>query len=89
MVNIKSNLIGKLTKGKYYQFTRRELYRVGASQFKTGNTIKVSRYLIHIDYGNYEKPSHCSWLEDLYTLKSLDCTPGKGTPYYIDDFKGR
>ncbi len=79
------------TGGNLYTVTPNELRRLGAKQFKEGDIIKVSRYYIHISYGQYDTPALCTWIED-ENFKKIDCTPGNGkgfTPYYIDDFKSR
>ncbi len=89
MINIQDHLKHQVGKSRLYYFTRKELSKIGASQFKSGDLIRVSKYCIHIEYGNYDRPSLCSWLEDWNLIKNLDCTPGCGTPYYIDDFKSR
>ena len=81
----------ELMNGWLYSVSREELKEIKASQFKEGDVIKVSRYLIHIKYGNFDTPSLCSWVED-DNFKTIDCTPGSSegfTPYYIDDFKSR
>ena len=77
--------------GSLYNFTSKELRQIKASQFKEGDIIKVSKYYIHIKYGQYDIPSLMTWIED-ENFKSIDCTPGGSrgfTPYYIDDFKSR
>ena len=82
---------GDLTNGTLYYMTLKDLRRLKASQFKEGDIIQVSKYFIHIKYGNFDTPALCSWIED-DNYSKIDCTPGssKGfTPYYIDDFKGR
>ena len=81
----------KLTNGFLYSVGRKELRKLKASQFTPGDVIKVSKYLIHIHYGNFDTPSLCSWVED-DNFNKLDCTPGSGkgfTPYYINDFKSK
>jgi hypothetical protein len=93
IINILDYKIKDLSNGKssLYSFTSKELRKIGAKQFKEGDIIKVSRYYIHIEYGQYDIPSLCTWIED-NNFKSIDCIPGssKGfTPYYIDDFKNR
>ena len=89
MVTIKDHIIHRVGRSLLYAFTRKELRKIGASQFKSGDLIKVSKYLLHIEYGNYNTPSLCTWLENYNTFKEMDSTPGCGTPYYIDDFKSR
>ncbi len=80
---------------KVYKFTRKELKGKRASDFEHVDSIEVGRYVIRIrcyDSGHgqhYARPSLLSWVEDIKTGKILDCTPGIGTPYYIDDFLGR
>lgn len=79
------------SEGSFYRVTSKELRQIKASQFKEGDIIRVSRYYIHIKYGQYDIPSLETWIED-ENFKSIDCTPGSGkgfTPYYIDDFKSR
>ena len=79
------------TKSSLYYLTSKELKQLKASQFKEGDIIKCSKYYIHIEYGQYDTPSLCSWIED-NNFKAIDCTPGSSegfTPYYIDDFKSR
>jgi hypothetical protein len=80
-----------LKKDNIYSVSPKELRKLKASDFKEGDIIKVSKYYIHIKYGNYNTPSLCSWVED-NNFKAINCTPGssKGfTPYYIDNFTGR
>ena len=89
MINIKDHITHRIGRSLLYGFTRKELREIGASQFKSGDLIKVSKYLIHVEYGNYNTPAMCSWLEDYNTFVKMDCTPGCGTPYYIDDFKNQ
>ena len=78
-----------------YKFTRKELKEHKASEFKHGDYILVSHYIIWICYHNdkniYETPSLLSWVEERknMTSKFIGCTPGAGRPYYIDDFLGR
>ena len=88
MINIEEHKKGKLQSGNFYIFTRKEFRQIGASQFKEGDILRVSKYYVHIAYGNYDTPALCSWIED-ENWKALDCTPGIETPYYIDDFKKR
>ena len=81
---------------KIHHFTRKQLKSKKASNFKHGDMIKVSNYIIHIVCKNGTRdnspptPFKC-WVEDYNTFKSLDCTPGVrgGRPYYIDDFLHR
>lgn len=68
-----------------YEFTRRELKKKRASDFKEGDIIKTGIYYIYIKYGNYTKPSLCSYHERK-DFKPCGCTPGCDRPYYIDDF---
>jgi hypothetical protein len=49
------------------------------------DVIVNGKYWIHIKYGVYKKPSMCSFVMD-GSGKILDCTPGLGWPYYIDNF---
>ena len=82
---------GNLTNGYLYYMTPKDLRKLRASQFKEGDIIQVSKYFIHIKYGNFDTPALCTWIEDK-NFKTIDCTPGssKGfTPYYINDFKNR
>lgn len=73
-----------------YKFTRKELKKHGASDFKDKDFVEVGKYWIHIRYTDGEKqydiPSLLSMVENIKTCKFLDCTPGVGWPYYIDDF---
>lgn len=91
-INIDEHKIKMLPSGNsLYKFTSKELKQIGAKQFKEGDIIKVSRYYIHIKYGQFDTPSLETWIED-NNFKVIDCTAGgsKGfTPYYIDDFKNR
>ena len=83
--------IKELSKGCLYRVTSKELRQLKASQFQEGDIIEVSKYYIHIEYGKYDTPSLCSWIED-ENFKGINCTPGssKGfTPYFIDGFKMR
>jgi intein/homing endonuclease len=80
--------IKSLSNGNLYCVTPEQLKKLSAKQFKEGDIIKVSKYYIHIEYKQYDTPALCTWIED-ENFKSLDCTPGCGTPYYIDDFKSR
>lgn len=66
--------------------TRAELKSKKASDFKEGDLVFVSKYIIHIEYGPYPKPLQ-SWVETT-DGKILDSTPGVqgGWPYYIDAF---
>ena len=82
--------IRDLRQGSFYTCTSSELRKAKASDFKEGDIIKVSKYYIHIKYGQYDIPM-CSWIEN-ENFKAIDCTPGSSmgfTPYYIDDFKSR
>ena len=91
MINIEEHKKGKLQEGNpgdFYIFTPKELRQIGAGQFKEGDIIRVSKYYIHIEYGAYDIPALCTWIEN-ENFKVLDCTPGVDTPYYIDDFKSR
>ena len=91
MEDISKYEFADLTNGILYHINSKDLRKLKASQFKEGDTIKVSKYYIHIKYGNFDTPSLCSWVED-NNFNKLDCMPGssKGfTPYYIDNFKGR
>jgi len=73
-----------------YKLTRKELKKVGASDFKDKDFISVSKYWIHIRYTDGQKkygtPALLSMVENIETCKFLDCTPGVGWPYYIDEF---
>ena len=78
-----------------YKFTRKELKNQRASDFKDGDSIDVSRWVIYIRYigtkeeGIYDKPSLLSWVQDNNTGVFIGSTPGAGRPYYIDDFLER
>ncbi len=76
-----------------YQFTRKELKVRNASDFKDGDFIRVSKYVIHIRYTDgtkkYDIPALLTKVENYDTYKFLDCTPGIGWPYYISDFISR
>ena len=88
-IDILEHKRGELSRGAcFYVFTPKQLRMIGASQFSDGDIILVGKYYIHIEYGPYGTPSFGTWVETRYG-KSLDCTPGAGTPYYIDDFKHR
>ncbi len=75
--------------------TRKELKEINASDFKEGDMIDVSKYTINISYGKkngkpkYKIPSLCSYIEITETHRILDCIPGVGRPYYINDFLNR
>ncbi len=71
-----------------YKFTRQQLKDKKASDFKEKDVIKTGKYYIFIKYGNYNTPALCSELSDA-NFKMLDCVPGCGRPYYIDDFLNR
>jgi len=76
---------------KFVICTSQELRTMKASDYKEGDLIKCGKYIIHIEYGNYDIPSLCTWIETV-NFQWIDCTPGSGrgfTPYYIDDFKSR
>lgn len=75
--------------GIVYELTQNELKQSAASKFKENDIIRVSKYSILIQYGEYNTPVLMTTVVDRYTCKQLDCTPGTGTPYYIDDFKNR
>ena len=76
--------------------TRKELKNMAASSYKAGDRIECGKYFICIEYTSrdgkhtYKSPM-CSYVIDMYTGKTLDCTPGVvgGIPYYIKDFLGR
>jgi len=76
-----------------YTFPRQELKNKTASDFKHGDVIVCSKYNINIRYKNksvkYKTPSLLSTVENKRTFKTLDCTPGIGTPYFIVDFLSR
>lgn len=76
-----------------YIFNRKELKKLRATDFKHGDIIICEKYEIEIVYHNskvkYDRPALLSTLMDRNTLKYCDCTPGEGTPYYIDDFLSR
>jgi len=67
--------------------TRKGLKSLSGRDFYDGDDIFVSKYIIHIKYGKYNIPM-ASWVETI-DGKILDCTPGIGWPYYIDDFLHR
>ena len=71
-----------------YRFTRAELKNKKASEFKEGDVIKTGIYYIYIKYGNYKRPSLCSYHER-EDFKPCGCVPGCDRPYYIDDFLNR
>jgi hypothetical protein len=77
-----------------YKFTRQELKKKKASDFKEGDVIKVGIYFIYIHYKSrdgkhsYDRPSLCSYHER-EDFKPCGCTPGADRPYYIDDFINR
>ena len=75
----------------FYSFTRAELKKHKATDFKTGDRIKVGKYLIEIDYGIYDTPIATKVSVYNKPFNYLSCTAGVngGTPYYIDDFKNR
>ena len=76
---------------KFIICTPKELRKMKASDYKKGDIIRCGKYLIHIEYGEYDRPSLCSWIETV-DFEQISCTPcsSRGfTPYYIDDFKGR
>ena len=77
-----------------YKFTRAELKQQKASNFQEGDVIEVSKYYIYIKYIDrkgikWDHPSWASVIENRNTYKLLDCTPGAGRPYYLDDFLHR
>ena len=76
-----------------HRLTSRELRQRGASEFKDGDVVVVSKYAIYISYHNadksYDIPSLLTRVENIETNKFLDCTPGIGWPYYISDFISR
>jgi len=91
MDSISKYEFANLMNGILYHINSKDLRKLKASQFKEGDVINVSKYCIHIKYGNFDTPALCSWVEDI-DFNKIDCTPGssKGfTPYYIDDFKSR
>ena len=73
-----------------YKFTRKELKNRNASDFNDGDYIQVSKYEIQIKYtsrnGLKFKTPLATIVVNLNTCRFLDCTPGVGWPYYIDDF---
>ena len=76
-----------------YRYGRKELKNLKASGFKHGDAIFTGKYIISIKYSNnghiYNTPYWCSRVENRFTGRILDCTPGCGWPYYIDDFLRR
>ena len=80
--------VKSLNKGNLYCVTPQQLKQLSAKQFKEGDIIKVSKYYIHIKYGEYSTPALCTWIEDK-NFKSLGCTPGCDIPYFLYDFKSR
>jgi len=91
MESILKYKIGDLTNGHFYRIASEDLKKLRASQFQEGDVIGVSKYYIHIKYGNFDTPALETWIED-ENFKPIDCTPGssKGfTPYYINNFKNR
>ena len=76
-------------KRKKYHFTRAELKKKRALDFKEGDWVLVGKYVIYIKFGNYTTPYLCSEVGLINEpFKRLDCTPGvtNGRPYYIEDF---
>ena len=71
-----------------YNFTRKELKEQKASNFEDGDIIRIAPYYIYIKYGQYDRPSLCSYHEHV-NFKPCGCTPGIDRPYYIDDFLNR
>lgn len=75
------------------RLTREQLKQKGASDFKDGDVIVVSKYAIYIKYSDgtkkYGTPSLLTRVENVDTCKFLDCTPGVGWPYYVSDFISR
>jgi len=74
---------------KFIKCSRSELRKLNASDFTEGDVIRVSKYFIFIKYGGYDTPALRTTVENIQTGIRVDCTPGCGTPYYIDDFKNR
>lgn len=72
-----------------YEFTIGQLKALRASQFAEGDTIWVSKYVIHIKYNGFPTPALATTVLDRHKVEYLDCTPGAGTPYYVDDFKNK
>ena len=63
--------------------TRKELKGMNATDYKNGDTIQVSKYLIEIEYGNFSKPSLRSKVFDLKLMRYQDVV---FRPDYIDEF---
>ena len=58
-----------------YNFTRAELKTKKASEFKEGDVIKTGIYYIYIKYGQYDRPSLCSYHKEK-TLNLADVLRG-------------
>ncbi len=75
----------------FYKFSRAELKKMKASDFKEGDIVRTGKYYIHIHYKSrdgkhsYNRPSFCSYHER-EDFKPCGCTPGADRPYYIDNF---
>lgn len=52
-----------------YEFTRGQLRTLGASQFAEDDTIWVSKYVIHIKYGDYPTPAFATAVLDRHKLQ--------------------
>jgi len=74
--------------GYFYDISPQQLRNLSAEQFRENDIIRVSKYLIHIKYGEYDTPALKTYITD-HNFKILDCSPGYGTPYYIDEFKNK
>ena len=75
-----------------YQFSRAELKQKAGREFADGDTIRVSKYAIHIVYGPYPTPALRSWVENTRSGEVIGCWPVGARncwPYFIDDFLGR
>jgi hypothetical protein len=77
-----------------YKYTREQLKRHGASEFKDGDIISTGKYYIFIKYisrdkqRTYDTPTLCSYIEQS-DGGFVGCTPGQDRPYYLDKFLHR
>lgn len=80
---------------KLYKLTNKEIAKMKASDFKSGDTIYVTdaksgkiKYIIELNKGQYKTFGLKTRVMDADTFKYLT-TPGSSKgfrPYYIDDF---
>lgn len=78
----------------FYEFSKKELKKLDASDFKDGDIISVGKYFIFIKYKNsdieYDRPSLLSFIElKDKPFDKLKYNVGTDIPYYIDDFLSR